>query len=406
MKKQGMIVQNRHFGVFLFCVLCIADPIFAEDWHQFHGPQRNRISRESDWQAKWDQEGPPELWRQTIGVGFASISVVGNRAYTMGNQDNQDTVWCFDANTGEEIWKYTYPCERFANMHEGGPCGTPTVDAHAVFTVSKEGRMFCLDVATGTKLWEKNLPEEFGVKIPTWHFSVSPLLENEHVILDVGSAIALNKITGDVIWKTKDYGASYSSPVAFTLREKRYLAIFPAFGLVILDAQTGAEIGKYEWKTRYEINAATPIVSGNQFFISSGYGSGGSLLEMSEDGQIKEVWHNRMMRNHMNACVLWNNYLYGFDESNLKCIDFKTGKDQWSESSLGKGSLMLADGKLIILGERGELVIAEASEKEWKPITRKQVLSGRCWTIPVLSHGKIFCRNAAGDLVCLDVRKQ
>ena len=375
------------------------------DWNQFQGPNRDRISTEKDWRTNWSEKDPQILWKKPIGTGFASMSVVGNQIFAMGNTDNKDTIWCLDSTTGKEIWKYTYDCELFPTNHEGGPGGTPTIDTDFVYTVSKDGQLFCLDIKTGKVQWSKKLVDEFNVKIPQWRFALSPWLEGNQLILDLGPIIALDKKTGNLIWKTEDYGAAYSSPIAFTLNEKRYVASLPKFGFVALDIKDGKEFAKFPWETQYGVNASTPIISGNKIFLSCGYNKGCSLLEMDPKGQIKELWHNASMRNHMNTCVLWNDYVYGFDESTLKCLDFKTGKEIWKESGLGKGSLMLADGKLIVLSEKGELVIAAASEKEFKPLCRKAVLTGKCWTMPVLSHSKIFARNAAGDLICLDVKK-
>jgi len=391
--------------VFVFSSSCVAYTNEPVDWYQYHGPNRDRISTESGWNADWSKQELKILWEHSIGKGFSSFSVVDNRVYTMGNENDQDTVWCFNANTGEVIWKHTYDCELYAHMHEGGPGCTPTVDGDRVYTVSKQGQMYCLNAKTGEVNWYKHLPTEFQVEMPRWRFAVSPLIEGVMLVLDIGKAVALNKISGEVLWQSKNYSTAYSSPVSFTWQGKRCIAMFPQYGLVIVDASNGEEIAKYRWDTKYGINAATPIVHENHFFISSGYGEGGSLLTLNENGTLQEVWHNRLMRNQMNASVLWEGHLYGFDESNLKCIEFSSGDVKWSERSLGKGSLMLADGKLIILGERGELVIAETTAEEFRPISRKKVLSGRCWTIPVLSHGKIFCRNANGDMVCLDVRK-
>jgi len=172
------------------------------------------------------------------------------------------------------------------------------------------------------------------------------------------------------------------------------------FGLV---AATGKVLWKFPWKTDYDINAADPIISGDTVFVSSGYNHGCALLKI-EGGNVTDVWRNKNMRNHFNSCVLWDGYLYGFDESTLRCLDFKTGEVKWSQEGLGKGSLMIADGKLIILSERGKLVIAPASPEGFKELASVQILMGKCWTVPVLANGKIYARNNPdGQLVCVDV---
>jgi outer membrane protein assembly factor BamB len=215
---------------------------------------------------------------------------------------------------------------------------------------------------------------------------------------------AFEKKTGNLVWKSaENYGAGYASPVAFDLNGKRCVAVFNAYGLVVLSVADGKELSKFPWDTSYEVNAATPLINGNEVFISSGYDRGAALLRLG--GQNPQVvWENRNMRNHFNTCVVWNGHIYGFDDNKLACLDYKTGNALWSRPGLGKGSLTLADGKLIILSERGELVTAEADPAGFREISRAHVLGGKCWTAPVLYGGKIFCRNAQGDLVCLDVR--
>lgn len=181
-------------------------------------------------------------------------------------------------------------------------------------------------------------------------------------------------------------------------------AAFPEFGLVVIDAKDGSEICRHEWETNYGVNAAMPIVTGNKVFISSGYNRGCALLEITE-GAAKVLWENTNMRNQMNPCILWEGHLYGFDDKSLACIDYETGETKWSEGGLGKGSLTFADGKLICLSDRGELVLVKAIPTGYEELSRLQVLGGRdLWTQPVIAEGKIFARNnAQGDLVAVDV---
>jgi hypothetical protein len=226
-------------------------------------------------------------------------------------------------------------------------------------------------------------------------------------VIDGGPAIALNKATGEKAWVAGEDDVGYSSPQDFKLGDKTYVAFFNAAGLVIRDAADGNEIGRQAWKTAWDVNAATPIVSGDQVFISSGYGVGAALFQVSDAG-LKEVWKNKRMRNQTNSSVLSDGFLYGFDgqvnEGPLACVDLKTGERKWSEDSVRMGGLMSADGKLLALGNGGELVVAEAAPAGFKPIARAKVLGETCWTMPVLANGMIFCRNEKGAAVCLDVK--
>ena len=399
--------------VFVFAgsmISCAKSATITTGWHQWRGPNRNGISTKQGWLSIWPEEGPKELWKISVGMGYSSVAVSNGRVYTMGNLEKTDTVYCLDANTGDVIWKHPYRCVTESGGHPG-PASTPTVDGKYVYTLSREGHLFCLN-ADSEVIWDKHVKEDFGAKSPQWDFASSPLVLGKMIIVDVGMTLALDTSTGTLIWKTKDYGdawddikshgGGYSSPFAFQLNGSQRLAVFNSSGLVILNPENGQELLLHPWKTSYNVNAATPIVSGDKVFISSGYNVGCALVQVSGD-KPAVVWQNKKMRNHFNSCVLWEGHLYGFDESTLKCMDFQTGDVKWKQGGLGKGSLMLADGKLIAMGDKGDLVIAEASPVEYKEISRAKVLSGLCWTVPVLSSGKLYCRNHEGDLVCLDV---
>ena len=202
----------------------------------------------------------------------------------------------------------------------------------------------------------------------------------------------------------KDYPPAYSTPMPFDHNGKPSLAVFNAVGLIVLDRTSGLELAKFGWKTEYGANIATAIIAGNTAFISSGYNRGCALVGLGRGG-LDKIWESRTMRNHMASCILWNGQLYGFDESKLKCVDLETGRQRWEQGRLGKGALMLGDGKLIVLSERGQLVIAEASPSGFEPISTTPAVSGRCWVVPVLANGRIFCRSNEGHLVCMDVRR-
>lgn len=379
------------------------------DWAQWRGPNRDGISAEKGWLTKWPEGGPKKLWTIQVGTGYSTVSVSNGRVYALGNNNNIDTVYCLDSSTGKEIWKYSYSCNADANGQPGA-ASSPTINGTKVYTLSREGHLYCFDLASGKVTWNKDI-RQLGAKLPEWGFACSPLIVDNTMFIDAGMAIALDKNTGNLIWKTKDYGQShgiknqgggYSSPVVFNLKGAKRLAIFNSSGLVILNPSNGQELMLHPWKTSYNVNAATPIILGEKIFISSGYGVGGALIDVSGAKPVV-VWQNKNMKNHFATCVLWQGYLYGFDDNRLSCLDWQTGAEKWAQRGLGKGSLMLADGKLIAMGEKGDLVIAEASPEAYKELARAKVLSGLCWTVPVLSNSKIYAKNHEGELVCLDV---
>ncbi len=383
----------------------------AADWPAWRGPDRDGVSTEDGWSADALADGADIAWRAEIGVGYAAVSVADGRAYAMGHKDGKDLVHCFDAASGKKLWSDTYEAERYQRQHKGGPAATPAVDGKRLYTFSKDGQLRCYDATSGELRWAKRLPAALGVDVPRWGFSGSPLIEGKKVVLSVGPVVAMNKRSGEVLWKSEAFQAGYSSPKAFTVDGKRRIAVFNAYGPVVAREKDGTVVAKHRWKTKYDVNAATPIVLGrtNRFiFISSDYGKGCALLKLT-DGGLKKAWRNREMRNHFNPCVALDLHLYGFDGdvggAKLKCIDARTGEVQWAREGMGTGSLMIADKKLIILSENGRLILAKASPSGFQPLAQAQVLGGQCWTMPVLANGRIYCRNNdRGQLVAVDVR--
>ena len=380
----------------------------AADWPNFRGPNHNGISDETGWSATWPKDGPKLLWKKSIGTGFCSIAVSNGRAYTMGNIKDNDILYCFEADTGKQIWKKSYPCPLFKKDHEGGPAATPTVHGDSVYTFSKNGDAIRFKAATGQIVWHKNLNKELGLKHPTWYFAGSPFVIDNLVILNAGTnGIALNKADGSVVWKSGTSAPGYATAVPFTMGSQKCVAIFGFRDIVGLIAATGRQVCQFKWKTRYDINAANPIISGNTIFISSGYNKGCALLKIGPNNLTK-VWQNKNMCNHVSSCVLWKGHIYGFNGQQggggkLTCLNYETGEVKWAQKGMGTGSLMLADGKLIILSNRGKLVTAPASPEGFKELSSAQILTGKCWTVPVLANGRIYARNAVGNLVCVDV---
>ncbi len=239
--------------------------------------------------------------------------------------------------------------------------------------------------------------------MPDWGFAGSVFIEGDLAILNIGSAGAgLDKKTGKVVWSSGTEESGYSTAVPFESGSERAVMMAIKRDVVAVKVKDGKEVWRFPWKTQYDVNAADPIMFGSKVFISSGYNHGGGVFDVGSNPP-KELWNNKNMRNHMNSCVIWQGHIYGVDENQLRCLDAATGEVKWTDKFSGKGSLMLADGKLIVLSDKGELAVADANPGGFKPISRTQALGGKCWTVPVLANGKIYCRNAAGDVVCLDV---
>jgi len=412
MKLRGVIkgyVLALFFGFSIYAIgPCFYSSAEAADWPNWRGPNHNGVSSETGWVATWPKDGPKVLWKASLGAGFASMAVSNGRVYAMGNINNNDILYCFDAATGKEIWKKSYPCPLYDKQHEGGPCGTPTVEGDAIYTFSKDGDAIRFNAATGEIVWHKNLKKELGLEYPTWYFAGSPLVVDEVVIFNAGTyGIALNKADGSLAWQNGKGACGYATGVPFTVDGQKCVALAVSMEVIGLNPKTGKVIWQAPWKTSYDINAADTIISGNRMFVTSGYNKGCTLFKIGPAG-LTQIWQNKNMSNHVNSSVLWEGHIYGFNGQvggggKLTCLDFGTGEVKWSQRGLGTGSLMVADGKLIILGEKGKLVTALASPEGFKELSSAQILTGKCWTVPVLANGRIYARNAAGQLVCVDV---
>ena len=389
-------------------VLCAAQ---ADDWPNWSGSHHDGISRETGFADTWPTDGLPIEWTREIGTGFSSMSVSGERLFAMGHKDGVETVWCLDCRSGEVLWTHEYPGALIPNLHEGGPCSTPTVDGNYVYTVGKEGQLFCLNMSDGKVLWEKMLQQELEVKLPEWGFSSSPRILGKQLILEAGRVVSFDKSNGDKLWQTDVHEAGYGSAAVFRHEEKILIATLDCDSLRIVDSADGTQIAFTAWKSPYRTNATTPIIVGDQIFVSTGYKIGCGLFRLQSES-LELVYKNTEMRNHFNNSILLDGHLYGFDGDahlgrlvTLTCIDFTTGKLAWKQRGLGCGSLLIADGKLLVLTEDGTLVLARASPDAYVELARSTFLEGRCWTVPVLSGGRVYGRNADGKLVCVTLPK-
>ena len=390
-KRLSLVLAGLVAAVACLCAVAVGD-----DWPIYRGAAHNGISAETGWFAAGAQL--KVLWSADIGPSCSAMAVVGDRVYTMGNKADNDIVYCLNAASGKEIWKFSYPEKLDPQNYEGGPNATPTVDGKCVYTVSKTGKLFCLDAEKGTKIWEVRLAS----KKPTWGYAGSVLPLGDKLIVNAGDhGMALEKATGKVLWDSGTGPGGYSTPVPYERNGAMLVALFSAKKALAVNAADGKVLWQHPWQTSYDVNAADPVIldGGAKVFISSGYDHGCAMLDVS-GAEPKELWSNKGMRNKHTNSVLFQGAIYGFDETTLTCLDAATGQAKWTKADFGEGSLMLADGKLIILSEKGGIVIAEASPEGFKELATGQVLRGPCWTVPVLANGRIYARSKTGTLSC------
>jgi outer membrane protein assembly factor BamB len=394
----------------------------ADDWPQWRGPRRDGVIRSASLRTNWQEKTPDILWRTPIGDGYSSFAVSGGLLYTMDRHGDDERVVCLNTTSGKVVWSYSYAAPyHFKRGFATGPRATPTVCDGCVYTVGATGRFHCFEARPSTEhvepLWHHDFAADFNVELPDWGYACSPLCQGDLVIVQPGakdgSVAAFDRKTGRLVWKALSDPASYSSPVAATCAGIEQIVCMTGKGAVGLRAGDGAQLWYYRWAPEDQINAATPIIAGDYVFISSAYRMGCALLELSADGaggvQAKPVYvkPNKVMRCQTSTCVLFNGFLYGFDVGPglLKCIDIRTGQEKWSTRALSKGSLILANGHLVVLCEDGLLALVEATPDEFRVKNKLKLFhNSQAWALPALASGRLYLRDDK-ELICLNVNE-
>jgi len=389
-------------------------PASAAHWPQFLGPGRNAHSRETGLVRSFPKKGPPVVWEKEVGEGFSGPVVAGGRLILLHRIDNEDVVECLDAATGKRSWKFSYETAYRDRLGKGdGPRSTPLIAGKHVYTLAADGRLHCLELETGREVWMRALNKDYRVPPSYFGVTTSPILEGDKIVLNVGGRggiVALNKDTGKQVWKATSDPASNSSPVAATIGDRRTLVFLTRTGLVLLDP-TGEVRHSKRWRATYDasVNAATPVVVGDEVFISACYETGGTVLRVGKDG-LKSLWENdESLSAHFSTPVYHDGFLYGFhgrqeDGAQFRCVDWKTGKVRWSKDGFGCGSILVADGILLVLSEGGELVLVEPTSSGYREKARAEVLSGPVRAQPALSDGRLYARDGK-KLVCWNLKK-
>lgn len=395
--RRGMIVLGA------VCLLLTLTPAFAEgaDWPQFRGIHRDGVSPETGLSASWPEGGPKELMRVKLGEGYSAISVVGDRFYTMYAvvEDDGATEYAaaFNVKDGKELWR-TAMGPKFDNEFGNGPRATPTVVDGQMFVLDSTGLFAALNAKDGAVQWKIDFKEKFKMETPRFGYSTSALVDGDHVIVQTGGAednnyVAFDKKTGEVKWARGSGRAGYNSALAVTVAgAKRY--VYVTDKLYCID-EKGEEVWAHDWP-QGETHAMPIHIAPDKIYLSGAEGIGAKLFQVKEDGGKGEatlLWEQPFMRNHFSTAVVHDGFIFGFDNATLKAISLETGEMAWGKRGLGKGSLILADGKLVVLSDRGKLLLVAATGEGYKELGQVQALEGLCWTAPTLAHGRLYLRN-------------
>ncbi len=371
-------------------------------WTSFRGPNRDGRYDEMAVLTQWPAQGLSPLWKQPAGLGYASFTIADGRAYTIEQRRRQEVVAAYDINTGRELWLQGWNAE-YTDSTGDGPRTTPTWDDGRLYALGATGELRCLDAKTGAVDWGKNILSDNQAENLPWAMAASPLIVDDKVIVLPGgsggkSVVAYNKLTGAPVWKSQNDRQGYVSPMLVTLAGRRQILVVSAGRVFGLAPENGALLWSQSWDTDMGINVSQPImVDKNRFFISSGYGKGASLVEVTGGGNsftARSVWENINMKNKFNSSVLHDGYVYGLDEGILTCLDVNTGERKWKGGRYGYGQVILASGHLIVMSDKGELALVKASPAEYSEVARFSALQGQTWNYPAIAGGRLFVRNA------------
>ena len=382
--------------------ICAAPPLAAADWPGYLGANRDGHSSEVGLFTTWPAEGPEVLWRQKIGQGYSSSAIARDRVFTQFATGSHEYLVAYDTKTGEELWRSAIGSNRF-DGYGGGPRATPTTDGDVVCGLGALADLTCADAATGEIRWHHNLRKQMRASVPTWGVASSPLIEGDLLIVLAGGTkkrtfAAFDKLTGEVVWTSGKDLPAYASPIVTTIGDVRQAVFFGVTGLTGVAVDDGRVLWQAPWVTKLDVNAATPIfVPENGILVTSGYDTGSALLQVvAEKDRFKvyQIWRNKVMRPHFNSLVRVDGAVYGFDDDvAFKCVDVLTGKEKWRGRAGSKGSLIHADGLLIVLGGQGRLSLVKADPEAFDLIADAQVLRDKTWAAPSLSDGVIYIRG-------------
>ncbi|MEP6919838.1 MAG: PQQ-binding-like beta-propeller repeat protein [bacterium] len=383
-------------------VLCLSAEAAAQvdgNWPQWRGANRDGISKETGLLKQWPAEGPPLAWKTTgAGGGYSSFAISDGRLYTMGLRADREYIVAFDVATGKQVWATPHG-GAFRNDRGDGPRGTPTVEGDRLYALGGNGDLSSLDTKTGKVVWTVNVLSKFGGSNITWGISESPLIVGEKILVNPGgpgaSIVALNKKDGSLIWKSQSDRAGYSSGIPVQIGSTTQVVFFTNSRAVGLDLKDGKLLWEYARPANDVANVATPVVRGNRVFISSDYGTGAGLVEIKADGKAQEVYFTKDMRNHHSSSILIGDYLYGFSGGILTAMRFDTGEVAWKDRSVGKGSLVFAEGNLYALSENGVVGLIEASPTGYREKGRFRIAQDSLptWTHPVVAGGRLYLRD-------------
>lgn len=405
--------MNRNSFLIFLLVALNSSILFSKIDSQWRGPNRNGNYPETNLLKTWPTDGPKQLLVISgLGTGFSSPAVTENKILITGMLDKTGYLFAYDLQ-GKLLWKSPYGSEWSGNYP--GSRSTPTVVGQQVYCMSGMGQLSCFDVNNGKQIWSIDILKTFNAPNIEWGITESLLIDGENIICTPGgpdgNVVALNRMTGKTVWKSKGYGekSAYCSPILVEHGKTRLIVTMTATSIIGVDADNGTFYWRHPHRTDYDIHANSPIYNNGYIYYVSGYGSGGALLQLSSDGKsIKEIWRNKELDSQIGAAVLVNGYIYGSGHNTRKwqCLDFKTGKIIYTSDKRGKGNIISADGMLYCYEESGQVLLLKADPTAYSQVSSFKVTLGtdQHWAHLVIKNGRLYVRH--GDaLMVYDIKR-
>jgi outer membrane protein assembly factor BamB len=419
-------MNARRFALLAMGFFTLSLVAFADDWPQWRGLHRDSISKETGLLKAWPKDGLKQLWKNTkIGGGYSTPSVVGDHVYLLGDKDKEEYLIVLDAKDGSEQWRIKIgPVAKDGPPSYPGPRSTPTVDGELISVLGSDGDLLCVEKAKGAVKWKKNLKTDFAGRAGVWAYSESPLIDGDALICTPGgpeaTLLALNKKTGDVIWKCAIPGgiwSAYSSLMSVEAGGVKQYVTFVSNALVGVEAKSGKLLWQYKKNNDpFGANIPTPLVHGDRVFTTSGGGT--ALLKLAaKDGKVspEEVYRRSNLPGAIGGAVRIGDHVY-YTTDKLVCLELATGEVKWENPCVGAGGICAVDGLLFVRGQGGSgmekkeppsyVALVEAKPDSYRELGRfEQPDHGNrpAWPYPVVANGRLYLRDQ-GVLLCYDVK--
>jgi outer membrane protein assembly factor BamB len=385
----------------------------AGDWPAFRGPERDGVIRGVTLATNWKTAPPKLLSRQRVGPAWSSVIVIGDRLFTQEQRGEQETVVCYEASTGKELWIHEDTCRFWEAVSGAGPRATPTFADGRLFTLGATGILNCLDAATGTRHWSHDIAVEASTSAPLWGYSGSPLVVDDKVIVFAGgeanrNLLAYRTESGELAWAAPASQGSYASPQLLTIAGQRHCLLLGDHGLTAVDPATGHRLWEHGWAMPGAPRTVQAHLLGtSQLLAGTLTEPGVGLVEVTRQGEqwkVSDVWSTTQMKPEFPDFVVHQGFAYGFDGAIFCCIDLAAGNRRWKQGRYGRGQVMLLPEQslLLVISETGEALLLAANPERHTELGRFRALSGKTWNHPVITQGRLYARNAE-EMACYEL---